>query len=387
MAEKQAAAATASTPAKTASPEAQAEPTLADLGKLINSKPLPAARPAKAAAKPKAAAPAAKDPEFDPEFDDPEENPDPAAPAAGDDDNPAAEEPAAHDPAAAAAEDPAADPAAPAADDDNADPDAPAAPEGLDAEDKATRQKLTPDQQKSFDKAVQKRARQNAELKAQLAERDQALEQLAAAHAVAAVPTADNPLADVEDETTLASRLANSRALYRWARLHPAGGTLKDASGNDIEITAERALEIQVQEEELLNDHAPRRAQFLKDRTAQEAAAVQAHPWLKNKNSQGAVEIEATLRRNPGLRSVPGIKLILADSLAGRAARLTKAKAGTPAAKAAAVVPLAPATPAGRNPPPRVAGAVKQAAAALKTVLETGKDPGNAALGALIRKR
>lgn len=380
MGPKSAAAATASTPAKSVNPEAPAEPSLADLTQLLGGRT--SAQPAKTkAAKPAAAA----DPDHDPEFDDEET----AAEAETDESEDSSSEASAKeefDPAAPAAEDPAnpeADPAAPADEDPEAEP----APAGLDDEDKATRKKLSPDQQKSFDKAVQKRARENKELKAQLAERDQALATLAAAPAVAATPTAENPLADVEDEASLATRLANSRALWRWARLHPNGGTLPDASGKEIEITADRALEIQVQEEELQNFHAPAREKFLKTRSEQEAAAVQAHPWLKNKTSQGAVEIEATLRRNPGLRSVPGIKLLLADSLAGRAARLTKAKAVTPAAKAAAAIPVAPATPAGRNPPPRVAGAVKTASTALKTVHETGRDPGNAALGALISRR
>jgi hypothetical protein len=351
-----------------------AEPSVADLGRIIGRQPA-AAAPAK---KPVAAKPAPAPEITDDDLDD-DDDPtalDPAAPAAGEDD-PAA--PAADDPAAPAAED---DPAAAPA------PAAAAEPEDLelDAEDQAARKGFTPAQQGRFDKAIRKQRTKVTTLEGQLAERDQALEALAAAPAVAAVPTAEDPLADVEDDATLATRLQQSRNLWKWARLHPQGGTLKDASNRDVEITPERALEIQVEEEELQQLHGPRRAQFIKDRSTQEASAIQAHPWLKNKSSQGAVEIEAMLRRNPGLRSVPGIKLILADHLAHRGTR--RAKPATPAAAKAAAVPVAPATPAGRgNPPPRVGGAAKLTTTALKTVAETGRDPGNAALGALIGKR
>lgn len=355
------------------------EPTLGDLGKIIGMTPpaTPAkpAKPAQAAA----AAPAA-DADHDPEFDDPAdleaaddptvvEVDDPAAPAA---------DPVLDDPAAPAAGDPAAP-----ADEEEADPAA-AEPEGLDAEDQAARKGFTPAQQGRFDKAIRKRADKISTLESQLEERDQALATLAAAPAVAAVPTAEDPLADVEDETTLNQRIVNSRALWRWAKTHPNGGTLKDAQGNDVEITAERALEMVVQEEEFDRFHAPARRQLLKDRATQDAAAVQAFPWLKNKASRGSVEIEAMLRRTPALRSVPSIKLILADHLTHRAARLAKTKTPTPGK---AVVPVAPSTPAGRNPPPRVAASVKVTTTALKTVAETGRDPNNAALGALIARK
>lgn len=396
MGKDAAAAATAvNNPAKSANTAAQAEPTLADLGRIIGGKaPAAAAKPAK-----KTAAPAADNPDKDPDFDDDDDDPAPGGAAGGGDDltdeeketlakagkaagGDGSDELTEEEKAAAALE---AEAGAELSEEEKT-----AAAEAnenaleLDAEDKATRQAFTPEQQKKFDKAVQKKHRKVIELQGQLAERDQALEQLAAAPAVAAIPTADNPLADVEDEATLQTAIANSRSLWRWARLHPNGGTLKDAKGGEIEITPERALEIQVQEEELLNQHAPARAQFLKDRSTQEASAVQAFPWLKNKNSQGSVEIEAMLRRSPALRTVPGIKLILADHLSHRAVRLAK-KTATAGAKPA--VQIAPGTPAGRNPPPKVAAGAKQISTALKSVAETGRDPGNAALGALIRRK
>lgn len=390
MGPKSAAAATAVNPAKTANTAAQAEPTLADLGRIIGGKAsAAAAKPAK-----KTAATAADDLEKDPDFDDEDDDPAPGGASGGgeelSDDEKATLAKAGGETAELSEEEKIAAALEAESDGELSEEEKAAAAETnenaleLDAEDKATRQAFTPEQQKKFDKAVQKKHRKVIELQGQLAERDQALEQLASAPAVAAVPTADNPLADVEDEATLQTAIANSRSLWRWARLHPNGGTLKDAKGGDIEITPERALEIQVQEEELLNQHAPARAQFLKDRGTQEAAAVQAFPWLKNKNSQGSVEIEAMLRRSPALRTVPGIKLILADHLSHRAVRSAKK---TAPAGAKPVVQIAPGTPAGRNLPPRVAGAAKQISTALKTVAETGRDPGNAALGALIRRK
>src|SRR6185437_11785758 len=59
----------------------------------------------------------------------------------------------------------------------------------LDEEDNATRTSFSPDQQKRFDNAIWKKRTKITDLQTQLVERDQALEQLVAAPAVAAVPT------------------------------------------------------------------------------------------------------------------------------------------------------------------------------------------------------
>ena len=319
MGKNAAAAATAVKPATTATGgTAEAAPTKTDLASIISRKPV--AAPAKPVATP----------DHDPDFDDEAE---PAADEAeGEASAPTGDEPAAAaEPESGETETPTEDPLAVPAKTEGEEPapDEGTEPTDLDAEDAATRKGFTPEQQARFDKAMQKKHGKVKELQTQLEERDRALATLAAAPAVAATPTAADPLADVEDETALNQRLADSRALWKWARLHPQGGTLKDQAGNEVEITPERVLEIQVEEEEMRDVHGPRRAQFLKDRAARESEAVAVYPWLKNMTSQGAVEIEAMLRRNPGLRSVPGIKLILADHLTHRQVRATK-KPSTP---------------------------------------------------------
>jgi hypothetical protein len=363
------AAAPASTTPPPASSAPAAEPSLADLGKLIKFAPAkPAA--AKPAPRPAPAAPANVDenPELENLVDDPTAPESAAAPAGA--------EPAAAEPAptpAAATEDPTTPEAA---------PEAAPAPEGLDDEDLATRKAFTPEQQKRFDKALFKqreKARQEKEaLEAELTVAK-------ATPPAPALPTADNPLADVATEADLDKRLAEVRNLRRWALTHPNGGTVKDGD-KDVEITAEKAAEIVADTEELLDQHGPKRREFIRQNQAFEQQALQDYPWLKSRSSQGTVAVEAMLRQygDVRLRDIPGIKGSLADLFVGQIIRAqSKQKAAAPAAGSAAL-PKAPATPAGHRPPPKVSGVKKQAAGASKTLETTGADPGNATLRQLI---
>lgn len=361
------AAAPASTTPTPASPAPAAEPTLSDLARLIKSPAAAAAaKPAKPATRPAPAAAA----EVDPDLEDLDIDP-----PAGD---PPAEDPPAEDPAA---EDPPAE--EPLAEDPPVDetPAAEVALEDLDAEDLATRKAFTPEQQKKFDKALFKQ-REKARL--EKSELEQQLIEARATPPAPAVPTADNPLADVATEVDLNKRLAEVRNIRRWALTHPNGGTIKDGD-KEVEISAEKAAEMIADTEEILQVHATKRLEFIRQNAELEGKAVQDYPWLKSKASQGSIAVGEMLRQygDVRLRDIPGIRGSLADLFIGQIIR-SQSKQKTAAGAPAATPPKAPATPAGRRPPPKVSGPTKKAAEASKTLKATGADPGNVTLRALI---
>jgi hypothetical protein len=286
-----------------------------------------------------------------------------------------------------------------------ADPDA-----ALDDEDKGVRAKFTPEQQERFDKAVSKKTRRILELKSELADEQRERERIAAeleearkSGPPASAPTADNPLADIEDEPKLDAKLADARKLRRFALANPDGAFIDKKTGEVVEVedpesapdglvrfSKKRIGEILAETEETLQEHGPKHRQFLQQRAAAEADAVRTFPWLKNKSSQGYVAVEATLRQAPQLRSIPGIKGLLADAFVGRAMRLGAqqqqqqgaakgGKLGTESSR------KAPPSPGGGARPPRIDGKRKAAGGALETVATTGDDPDNAGLRALLR--
>ena len=201
--------------------------------------------------------------------------------------------------------------AAAAAKEGDDDPDA-----ALDAEDKLVRAKFTPEQQERFDKAVSKKTRRILELRTELRDeqvaREQAEHELESARAnppAAATATADDPLVDVETEPALDKRLAEARKLRRFALTNPDGTWIDKATGQPVadpedpenppaslvRFTKQRLGQILAETEEILQDHGPRRREFLRARTTAEAAAIVEFPWLAKKNSQGSVAVEASV--------------------------------------------------------------------------------------------
>lgn len=409
-----AAAAASSAHPPHASAEAGAEPGLAELAGIIGAPAAPAAK-AKAPNKPAPAKkPAAKvatedhDPEFDDSDDSDDEQPgDPTADA--DPDNEDLDAPEGADEAAGSeADDEAAGEEASGreqnteedsdenADEESDEDDEGEAPEGLDADDVKTRKALPPAAQKAFDKAIGKKVRQIRERDEQIKTLQSELTEAKANPPAPIEATPESPLAGVTDTAALDKRLAEFRNLRKWALTHPEGGTVK-VGDKDVEISRERVAEILVETEEMLQEHGPKRRQWIEQDRQLTQQATQSYPWLAQKNTPGYLAVENMLRQygHVPLREIPGIRGDLADLFIGQMIRHQQKQqaagksggATVAGGKKAAVVPKAPATPAGGARPPKVAGAVKQAGHASKMLEETGDDPDNAALGNLIGTR
>lgn len=271
----------------------------------------------------------------------------------------------------------------------------------LDEEGRKARASFSPAQQRIFDRELAKVKRKDREaretLERTMQERDSELvtlrEQLEtarqAAPAAPVIATAEQPLAGVDDEAVLEQRLDQARALRRWALRHPQGGVIEKPDGKEEEISEERAAEMLAWSEDLLEKHGPARREFLRTRAQARQQEVTIYPWLKDPKSPGTVLVEGALKRHPILRELfPDARLLIADMLVGQAVRQQQAqKAAAPAGKTATAPkapPKAPASPAGGTRPPKVAAAPKKRAQAEHALVETGEDPDNAALGALL---
>lgn len=266
-------------------------------------------------------------------------------------------------------------------DDEEEEDDSPAA--------KQARAKFTSEQQALFNKAMKKeRARRTSEVAA-LQERLSQLEKQTTTDkgpAAAPAPTAEDPLADVQTEAELEQRIAGAKSWRNWLRLHPDGGTVGEGE-NVKEVTPEQARAWLVHYEDILLEHAPARRTQLAKRQAADADALKVHPWLARASDPRTLAVEAELRAQPVLRSVPGVRALIADAQLTRAARQAALKKGAAAAAGGATTgktagaARAPHNPAAGATRPPKASQGKTAAKAVHTLHQTGDDPGNAVLG------
>lgn len=168
----------------------------------------------------------------------------------------------------------------------------------------------------------------------------------------------------------------------RFADENPDGGEYTDEKGGKREFTAAEVRTIRRNAEASRTELLTERAATLQSlRSAHQAEATKAdkefaaaYPKLTKRDTAEGIEFEETVRQAPELKRFPDYKLWIADAMAGRAARLAKAKAGANSGKnGQAVRPLgAPMVkPKGSNEPPNV---VTQAAAGAPRVNAKQKD-------------
>ena len=212
--------------------------------------------------------------------------------------------------------------------------------------------KLSPEQQAVFDKAIGKKvAKQKAAEEAQKAAEDKAaalearLAELEKATppepTVVHAPSPDNPLANVNDVKGLAERQKDAREIKTWAEdfldsdqadsgIMVGDKLMSKADVKKIAREAQRTLE----------EHIPKRAQFLQAKQASDARAREVFPWMANKSSSEYQQAQAALRDFPFLASMPnaseviGIQILGMQKLAEMQAAKSKPVAPKPKAPA-----------------------------------------------------
>ena len=181
----------------------------------------------------------------------------------------------------------------------------------------------------------------------------------------------DDEISDAETPEDLLRLQAKFQQFEDFAADNPEGAELSPATpgGEPRVFTAEQVRSFGRAARDALR-RIPRQAQLLQQRAQFNAAAEKAYPDYANPKSDLA-RFYATYSQNPNLRAVPGLKLILADALAGMRAREAREKAaagdGRPGTKvpppARRAVPVLP-TGSARKPAPQTGNQTRRAAAA-----------------------
>jgi len=245
--------------------------------------------------------------------------------------------------------------------------------------------KVSPELQQRFDELT---------FRAKTAEENAAKlrEELSAVRASGAVDA--TALATIDDMPTLQQQRQKAMELHQWAIAHPDGGVLPGGKdGEGVELTREETARIQAQTYRLVHQDIPTREQYLYQRSAADAAAIQSYPWLKNTTAGYGGAVQGAIEGMPALRQFPNYRLIVANAYIGEKLRsagvkiddalIARLKAeqsarqpgqgGQPAQRP--IPPKAPASP-GRagSVPPRISPRAAEEKANRKRVVNTRGD-------------
>ena len=146
---------------------------------------------------------------------------------------------------------------------------------------------------------------------AALAEKEKLIEELEqkleATSSAKVQPTLNHPLADVEDEATLAQRVQGARQWQRWCMRHPEGGT---PPGMEAELTPEQ-VESYLHWADAILDHADEHRETLRTRATKREEAVKLYPETFKRGSAEAQARADLLKQIPGLNLHPERDLLI----------------------------------------------------------------------------
>jgi hypothetical protein len=219
-----------------------------------------------------------------------------------------------------------------------------------------------------------------AEREARIAELEAKLTQTTpASPAEAPVPTsAETPLAHVENAAQLQEEIARAKRIRAWAITHwdgvdPETGDpveVPDGNGGTRVATAAEIRSHFSRCDEVLNEHAPARAEFLRQRTEQIELARTEYPALFDTKSDEHRLFQQVLQALPEIRRFADPEVFVGEWLEGHRARMQRGE--TPKPTPIKQPERAPAAPVTKTPVPKVATDKLVRTKALEEVFQSG---------------
>lgn len=168
---------------------------------------------------------------------------------------------------------------------------------------------LTPEQQAAFDKRLAKERRLRGDSDRKVQELEAKLATLQAAPPPPPIeikPTADNPLANIQDPTALEKERQTAKETKRWAEEMLD----RDDLANGIQfqgqtLTKQDIKRVLRESSRMLEDHIPMRERFLVARQQVENQVSQQFEWMKAPTSEEYAQWRQLLRTEPALINDP----------------------------------------------------------------------------------
>lgn len=151
---------------------------------------------------------------------------------------------------------------------------------------------------------------------------------------VTLAPTAENPLADVETPEALEERISIAKKVRKWALENLEGGTVTNAQGEEVYHEPAQVRQYLANADEMLTEHAPKRREWLNQRTTFVPEARTAYPALFQTGSQEQAMLRETLKAYPALKNMPNLELVIGDAIEGQKLRFARQQAAQKAASA-----------------------------------------------------
>jgi len=144
----------------------------------------------------------------------------------------------------------------------------------------------------------------------------------------APTPTAENPFADLSDESKIKSEYEVARNLRFQCEENPEGFQVGDKY-----FSAEEVKEMRVNAMKAMEIHLPKQLQFVRAKSEFDKTALEQYPWYNKPESSEYKLANEVLKNFKNFKNFPDYKLFIGDYVQGFMARSAKSIKKAPAAR------------------------------------------------------
>lgn len=136
-----------------------------------------------------------------------------------------------------------------------------------------------------------------------------------------AVPYANlNTIAEIEQE------IAQARSVRRWCEENSNGVVVQNADGTETEYSYEDVKRIKLNAMDAMEEHLPKRLNYIQTKAKVDAIAYKEYPWLKDKSSKERQIAESFIKAFPQITRFPDYNVVIGDYIRGMQARENASK-------------------------------------------------------------
>lgn len=185
---------------------------------------------------------------------------------------------------------------------------------------------------KGVKKRIDKLSAKRREAEAEVERLKQEVERLSQeATKPAQIPTAENPYANLSTLDEVNREADQAKQIRRWCEMNPDGAIVTGRDGSETEYSAEEVRNIKIKALDALEEHLPKRMQYLQNFNQMEQVATKEYPWWKDKSAKERQIAESFLKHFPEIQKFPDYKMVVGDYIRGVNAREAKVKSsGSP---------------------------------------------------------
>jgi hypothetical protein len=175
--------------------------------------------------------------------------------------------------------------------------------------------------QKRIDKLTAKRR----EAEARIAELEEKIKLMEAKETEVSTPRnykdQANPYSNLNNRAEIEAEIAQARQVRRWCEENADGVVITQENGEEKIYSAEDVRRIKINAMDALDEHLPKRAQYITAKEQIDKVAENEYKWYKDRSSKELQIAQNFIKAFPEITRFPDYKIVVGDYIRGMKAR------------------------------------------------------------------